>query len=205
MTRENLIQKSKRLSWLLRHGAPSVGLAMDAAGWVEVAEVRRELRFSESDLADVVGQNDKRRFEMADGRIRACQGHSAQAVASDDGVSLAALEASWEPYEAAGSVWHGTHVAAAEAIAREGIVPQARTHVHLAPTPTSKVGKRHAVAVLLEVATAKVREHGIALYRSPNGVILARRIPAACIVGVQGCSRDGEAQVRRLRQAFHLE
>ena len=40
------IEKSKKVSWLLRHGASSRGVSMDAAGWVDIADVLRELRLS---------------------------------------------------------------------------------------------------------------------------------------------------------------
>jgi putative RNA 2'-phosphotransferase len=54
--------------------------------------------------------------------------------------------------------------------------------VHLAEAIDSTVGKRAAVDVMLEVSPTRLREHQIGLYRSPNGVILARHVPAGAIV-----------------------
>jgi putative RNA 2'-phosphotransferase len=171
---------SKQLSWLLRHGAGEVGLEMDAAGWAEIADVLRALDMSRAALMEAVEHNDKGRLEVRGGRIRACQGHSLAGMP----VTAEALEATWTPREGDAPVWHGTRTAALAGIAREGILPGARTHVHLAEAIDSVVGKRAAVDVMLEVAPARLREAGIGLFQSPNGVILARRVPAACIVGL---------------------
>ena len=59
---KSIVNHSKRVSWLLRHGAPEQGIPMDSAGWVAVADVLRALRMSEAQLDAVVGQNDKLRF-----------------------------------------------------------------------------------------------------------------------------------------------
>ena len=192
-----LVDKSKRLSWLLRHGASEVGLAMDEAGWVAVDEVLKALRMSLSDLEMVVRENDKSRLQLEGGRVRACQGHSKDNRA----VTLEGLERSWARYASEASVWHGTSIDALPGIARDGVLPIARTHVHLAPTTNSKVGKRSAVHVMLEVSPAKVREAGVELYSAPNGVILARSIPETAIVGLRAMTnraRETEAQLARL-------
>src|SRR5262245_30392064 len=102
-----IVSRSKRVSWLLRHGAGERRLAMDAAGWVAVADVLRELRMSRAELDEVVGQNDKLRFELSGDRIRACQGHSAAAVTLDG------LEASWTEHTGVEPIFHGTSVEAA--------------------------------------------------------------------------------------------
>jgi RNA:NAD 2'-phosphotransferase (TPT1/KptA family) len=122
---------SKKLSWLLRHGAGEAGLEMDAAGWAEVADVRR-----------------------------------------------------------------------VEGIAREGILPGERTHVHLAEATDSTVGKRAAVDVMLAVAPSRLRELGIGLHRSPNGVLLAREVPPATIVGLVPVVDRARRQEPHLRGLF---
>src|SRR5512143_946378 len=139
---------SKKLSWLLRHGANEAGLEMDAAGWADVAEVRRILGLSRAALAEAVRENDKARLELRGSRIRACQGHSRAGMP----VTLEALEASWERYDGDGAIWHGTRVAAIPGIAREGILPGERTHVHMTDALDSAVGKRAAVDVMIEVS-----------------------------------------------------
>jgi putative RNA 2'-phosphotransferase len=193
-----LVKKSKRLSWLLRHGASEVGLDMDAAGWVEVDAVLRALNMSRSDLEQVVRQNDKQRLQLDGRRVRACQGHSTDNRA----VTREALEASWSVHEGEASVWHGTSVDAVPSIAAQGILAVARTHVHLAPELGSKVGKRAAVHVMLEVSPARVRAAGLSLFSAPNGVVLVREVPAACVVGLRAMTRRAGGREAELRALF---
>lgn len=200
MARDPKVEHSKKMSWLLRHGAPSQGIAMDGAGWVEIAEVLRALRLSRAQLDAAVRDNSKARFEVEGSRIRATQGHSSGPGA----VSLEALEASWTRYDGAGPLWHGTNTAAIEGIAREGIVPVSRTHVHLAAAVDSQVGKRANVAVLLEVSVPRLRAAEIAIFVSPNGVMLVRRVPVDCIVGLCGVTREGRGREGALRALLGL-
>jgi putative RNA 2'-phosphotransferase len=198
VARDQRVEHSKKMSWLLRHAASSQGVTMDAAGWVEIAEVLRALRLSREQLDAAVRDNSKARFEVDGSRIRATQGHSTAPGA----VSLDALEASWTQYDGAGPLWHGTNIAAIEGIAREGILPVSRTHVHLAAAVDSQVGKRANVAVLLEVSVGRLRDAGIAAFVSPNGVILVRRVPVDCIVGLVGVTREGRLREAELRALF---
>lgn len=200
MARDPKVEHSKKMSWLLRHAATSQGVAMDAAGWVEIAEVLRALGLSREQLDAVVRDNSKARFEVDGSRIRATQGHSTAPGA----VSLAALEASWAPYDGSGPLFHGTNPSAISGIAREGILPVSRTHVHLAAAVDSQVGKRANVAVLLEVSAARLRAQGLGVFVSPNGVILARRVPVDCIVGLVGVTREGRGRAAELRRMLGL-
>ena len=193
-----LTDKSKRLSWLLRHGASELGLAMDSAGWVEVDAVLRALDISRDELETVVRENDKRRLELAGSRVRACQGHSRDNRA----VTREALERSWSVHSEEAKLWHGTSLDAVASIAAEGILPGQRTHVHLAPSLASKVGKRAAVHVGLEVCPARVRRAGVTLYRAPNGVLLARWIPASCVTGLQALSKRARRREHELAALF---
>jgi putative RNA 2'-phosphotransferase len=153
---------------------------MDAAGWAEADDVRRVLGMSRSALEAAVRDNTKQRLELRGTRIRACQGHSLAGMP----VTCDALEASWELHEDDASVFHGTRIKALAGIARDGLIPLERTHVHLVEAVDSVAGKRSAVDVMLEVSPAALRSLGFLLYRSPNGVILARRVPVGAIVGL---------------------
>ena len=64
MNTKNDIRRSKKLSWLLRHGAREVGLPMDAAGWVSVPEVLRALSITRAQLEHAVATNRKRRLQL---------------------------------------------------------------------------------------------------------------------------------------------
>jgi putative RNA 2'-phosphotransferase len=198
MSKNDSTGASKKLSWLLRHGAGEAGLAMDAAGWAEVDDVRRILRLGHEALEAAVRDNTKARLQLRGTRIRACQGHSLRGMP----VTPEALEASWEAFEGDEHVFHGTRIAALEGIAREGILPGERTHVHLAEAIDSSVGKRAAVDVMLEVSPARLEQHGLSLYRSPNGVILARHVPVGAIVGVVPMTERAARREASLRAWF---
>ncbi|MBK9265902.1 MAG: RNA 2'-phosphotransferase [Polyangiaceae bacterium] len=194
----NIVEKSKTLSWLLRHGAREARVSMDAAGWVPVTEVLRYLHMSRGDLEEVVRLNNKSRLELVGDRIRACQGHSTENMP----VTREALEASWRLYERGGSLYHGTTVDATVPISQEGLVPQKRTHVHLAPSLDSKVGKRSATPVVLEVSCGRLRGAGENIYEAQNGVVLVRRVPVSCIIGLVCTTKAAQGRQRELKGRF---
>jgi len=192
------VKISKRLSWLLRHGAGQAGLVMDQAGWSRVEDVLDALDLTAEQVRRAVDNNDKGRLQLDGARIRACQGHSTATMP----VTHDALEATWELIEPDTAVWHGTRLAAIPGIARHGISSGERTHVHLAEHPDSRVGKRSAIDFLIKVSPQQLRRHGINLYRSPNGVILARHVPADSIILVLPASPQGETTLEDTRQAL---
>jgi putative RNA 2'-phosphotransferase len=192
---------SKKLSWLLRHGAEEAGLEMDAAGWAEVDDVRRVLSMGRAALEAAVYDNTKNRLELRGTRIRACQGHSLAGMP----VTREALEASWQIHEGDASVFHGTRLSALPGIAGAGILPGERTHVHLADATDSTVGKRASVDVMIEVSPARLRAQGVALHRSPNGVVLVRHVPAACVVGLVAVIERARRREGELRALFGLD
>jgi len=191
------IPKSKYLSWLLRHGGKGQGLAMDPAGWMSVDAVLEFSKISRAELELIVNTNQKHRFQLLGNSIRACQGHSL-----DAGVTREALEASWVKYVADTSIWHGTSVTAIEQIAREGIVPMHRTHVHCALTKDSAVGKRANVDVLLEISPAKIRAVGLDIFIAPNGVVLVRRVPQDAIIDVLPMTKKAGKRESAMRAAL---
>lgn len=198
MSKHEATRSSHKLSRLLRHGATEAGLDMDAAGWAEIADVLRLLRMSREALDIAVAENNKARFEVRGQRIRACQGHSARGMP----VTEDALEASWTRLGEEGPVWHGTGIAALPSIAREGLLPGERTHVHLAEALDSTVGKRANVDVMLEVSPTRLAELGIGIFVSGNGVILVRRVPPAAIVGLRPMTDRARREGDSLRALF---
>lgn len=195
-----LKQGSMRLSWLLRHGANEVQLAMDTAGFASVVDVLRHARLDHDTLRAVVADNNKQRFELVGeghgARIRAVQGHSLDGTP----VTLAGLEASWVVVDDERPLFHGTSVAAAKAIlASAGVHAAARSHVHLADAIDATVGKRAAVDVLLRIDPVRLRAEGQRVFRAPNGVLLTRVVPKAAVVDVVASSRAGNAALATLQ------
>lgn len=82
------VQVSRKVSWLLRHGASSEGLKLGKAGYVGVAEALntralKSLNITFEELRDVVRKNDKQRFSM----IRADALDNPEAASDDEWTS----------------------------------------------------------------------------------------------------------------------
>ena len=195
---EKLKRASIRLSWLLRHGAIESRLTMNSAGWAAIADVRRLARLSRPMLDDIVANNNKSRLQIDGDHIRASQGHSL----SGTPVTQEALEASWAAWSGTTSLWHGTRAQFIPSIARKGLLPQSRTHVHLAESTGSHVGKRANVGVLLEISPSRVRAANQVIYRSPNGVILIRHVPADSIIALRPLTQRARKSAPSLREAL---
>ena len=201
MNDPELQKKSKKLSWLLRHGANESGLAMDTAGFADVDAVLQQTGLSRAELDVVVAENNKSRFEVrpssengASGaakgeRMRAVQGHSLDGTP----VTLEGLEASWQVVDDDAPLFHGTAAGSARFILLDeaGIHSAARSHVHLAAAVDATVGKRAGVDVLLTIDPVKLRAAGQRIFRAPNGVLLTRAVPRSCVVDVVAQNKPG--------------
>ena len=184
---KDMVKQSKRLSRLLRHGAGERGLAMSADGWAGIADVCGLLGMDRTTLDRAVLHNDKNRLQVDGERIRACQGHSLTGMP----VTREALENSWRRVRPAELLWHGTTAAALESIQKAGLLPGRRTHVHLAPSVDSRVGKRSAVDVLLGIDAGDLE-----VFEAPNGVLLTRQVPVDAIVRVTRSTGVGGLEAR---------
>jgi len=191
---------SKKISWLLRHGAIESKLEMDSAGWVQFSDLCAHTQATKEELLDVIERNEKSRFALEEDRIRASQGHSLAGTP----VTLEALEASWIEYTTTNSCWHGTTIEALAGIAQKGILAGYRSHVHLTAAIDSKVGIRNQVHVILEISPQRLKEAGQTLYQSPNGVILARYIPTSTIVDILPQSKRARKNIQQLKALFAI-
>ena len=177
---------SKRLSKLLRHRAGIEHLAMDSAGWVLTQDLLKKLRISQAELDLIIRENNKSRFEVSGDRARASQGHSLQNMP----VTQDALEASWSLYQSGDdSIWHATQPRCVDSILAQGILRRGRTHVHLASSVNSRVGKRASAPILIEVSVKRLRAAHEEVFVSSNGVVLTRYVPPLSILKVHGFER----------------
>lgn len=80
---------SRQLASILRHNATSLGLQIDAAGFIKLTDVINYLKgkgfnVDEEIIQNVVDNNDKKRFQIQERKnkkhIRATQGHSMKEV-----------------------------------------------------------------------------------------------------------------------------
>ena len=176
MTEQNDMRRGgKFLSLVLRHQPQTIGLTLDAQGWAEInrllAAAPERLRLTRERLERIVAENDKKRFQISDdgARIRAVQGHSI------------AVELEYEPVAPPQTLYHGTATRYLKAILAQGLRPGARRHVHLSPDVETarKVGARHGVPAILEVAAGRAHGAGQQFYQAANGVWLTEPLAAA--------------------------
>jgi putative RNA 2'-phosphotransferase len=172
----NLKMLSKQLSWILRHEAERLDLAIDPEGYVRLGAVvdvirRDHPQVTEADVRSVVEEVEQRkqRFSIAGEWIRANYGHSL--------AMRIAQEASAPPDD----LFHGTTVTALETILLEGLRPMQRQYVHLTPDAelARSVGGRHGRSCLVRVDARQAHAAGLVFYRANRSFWLAEHVPAA--------------------------
>jgi len=169
------IGTSKFLSLVLRHKPDTIGLTLDANGWVDIDVLLGAARdhgkkIDRQTLDRVVATNDKRRFSISeDGtRIRAAQGHSV------------AIDLALAPIIPPEVLYHGTATRFLDSIMAKGLIPGRRRHVHLSADieTAERVGKRHGKPVVLIIDAAAMTTRGVNFYRSENDVWLTDHVPS---------------------------
>lgn len=165
---------SKFLSLVLRHEPQKIGIALDGAGWVSVADLLAAMAahnfpVTEAELRHVVETSDKKRFALSeDGlRIRASQGHSVP------------VELGYQPATPPTILYHGTVERFLPSIRATGLVKGARHHVHLSAdvATAQKVGDRRGRAIVLAIDAAAMAADGLLFCVSANGVWLTDHVP----------------------------
>ena len=179
------VRLSKKMAWLLRHVGPRYGLRLRPGGWVGLEELAEALRripglewVTVEDILYVVSRDEKGRYEVRGGMIRARYGHTLP------------VEVDYEPLRPLpGSLYHGTTLQALEGIRRSGILPMRRRMVHLSLTLEDAVetGRRHgSPVVVLEVDPACLEARGLTVYRAGPRVAVVERVPWECVRRVHG-------------------
>jgi putative RNA 2'-phosphotransferase len=168
---------SKTIAYALRHSPATFGITLNEAGWVPVTELIAGLATQGHDVTfaeieEIVATDNKQRYSLVSGQIRANQGHSIP-------VELG-LETLVPPI----ILFHGTSSRFVSAILAEGIKSMSRHAVHLSEdiTVATAVGARHGSPVILTVHAGKMSAQGIEFQRSANGVWLVPFVPSEFII-----------------------
>ena len=168
----DLIQRGKKLSYLLRHDKT---YAFDEHGWREVSDLVANHGFTMEELQEIVAANNKQRYEFSEDmtRIRARQGHSVQ------------VDVELEETNPPDVLYHGTARGFADSIMKQGILKGKRLYVHLSPAVETaiKVGQRHGEPVVLTIDAKRMSENGIKFFLSRNSVWLTEFVDAKYIIG----------------------
>jgi putative RNA 2'-phosphotransferase len=162
---------SKFLSLVLRHKPETLGLVfgqdMDEFGWVDLDTLiggfkKHGNNVTLHDIENIVKSDDKGRYQIESGRIRAVQGHSLGVFADFEKVTPPPV------------LYHGTADRFCNAIERDGLKPMGRTMVHLSKDvdTAANVGKRHGKLVIYEVDTKGLAD----VFIAKNGVFLTKYV-----------------------------
>nr|WP_062331573.1 RNA 2'-phosphotransferase [Herbidospora sakaeratensis] len=172
MDERRMVRISKYLAKHLRHEPGRIGLVLDEQGWTPVealiaAAAAHGFPFDRAELDHVVEANDKKRYVIHDGLIRASQGHSIE------------VDLDLPVVEPPAVLYHGTAPAALAAIRAEGLVKMARHHVHLSPDveTATRVGARRGRPIVLTVESGRMHAEGHEFRVSANGVWLVPHVP----------------------------
>lgn len=173
---------SKRLSYILRHGAIEHGLTVEPDGYIMLDKLMKLSQFSGFSLTDVqyvVEHNEKKRFSLVKKNnvyyIRANQGHSgkvAECIKEDQ-----LLEKIINPLP---MIVHGTTKDAWIIIKKEGLKKMGRSHIHFAINDNfidgnkEQSGIRSNSRILIYLDMKKAMDDGIEFYMSENKVVLSR-------------------------------
>jgi len=173
------IRLSKEISYALRHHPEAYGLKPDEQGRVRTVQLitalKKNIRWqdvTEDDLQYIIEHSDKKRFEMADGKIRALYGHSTPQKIDK------------QPQAPPEVLYHGTARRFLDAIFEKGLLPGSRQYVHLSTdTETAlQVGQRRdGKPMLLEIDAGRAWADGVQFYRGNDLVWLADLIPSRYI------------------------
>lgn len=167
----DLTEKSKFLSYVLRHRPASAGLTLDKEGWADIDVLLANSSITLDELLQIVRTDSKGRYSVRPAapvmptHVRANQGHSTKEV------KLTFKRAVPPP-----TLYHGTQFSAWSSISTRGLLPRHRHHVHLTAdheTAVSVGGRRKDDALILNIDAAAMVADGILFYLSDNGVWLA--------------------------------
>jgi len=172
--KEYHIQLSKFLSLVLRHKPSVLELELDNQGFVPLEEflsaLQKQARWkevTESDILDVIDGPDKRRFELAEGKIRALYGHSLS------------VQVEYPEVEPPPDLYHGTARKFVSQILSEGLKPQGRRYVHLSVNVEDaiQVGKRRdSDPAILRIKTQEACDSGTRFFRAGDSIMLTEEI-----------------------------
>jgi len=167
-------EKSKFLSYILRHKPEEAHLTLDKEGWVAIADVVKNTSLTLDEIKQIAAMDEKGRYSIENGKIRANQGHSTKQVRMTFDRAVPPV-----------TLYHGTKVENLARVMKEGILPMSRHHVHLAADDTDAkevAGRRRGSAVTLRIDAKQMLADGVQFYISENGVWLVDKVDPKYIV-----------------------
>ncbi len=175
MDKNRKTEISRFLSYVLRHNPGAIEIALDPDGWANIdGHVERVQErypdFDEAVLHEIVREDDKQRYAVSGGEIRAQQGHS---------IDVRAVGAAQSPPDL---LYHGTTQEKWAAIQTDGAIrPMSRRHVHLSTDVQTAIQvasrRRNKERVVLMIRAAAMHESGHEFRLTDNQVWLTGHVP----------------------------
>ncbi|MDQ7843497.1 MAG: RNA 2'-phosphotransferase [Armatimonadota bacterium] len=165
---------SRFLALILRHKPESVGITLDAAGFVELEMLAAAIAgqpgwaWVTAEAIRRLAGRDVRRYELVEGRIRARYGHTVP------------IETPGTPVVPPEWLYHGAPAALLDHLRTVGLHPQDRQFVHLSATRQEAlvVARRHSAdAVVITVLARRAAEAGVTFYQAGPSLYLTRSVP----------------------------
>lgn len=177
------VQLSRLLSSILRHRAEKLRLPVRPDGYIllnhvlQLPEMKKK-HVTQEQIQRVVDGDLKQRYSLSQEKdslwIRANQGHSIQAVESDQLLTLVK-----DPNDYPHCI-HGTSYDAWKHISKNGLNKMKRRHIHFCSKPFQSdeiiSGMRTTSEVLIHIDLQKAMKDGILFYVSDNQVLLSEGV-----------------------------
>ena len=172
------------MSLSLRHRPEAIGISLDRDGWCDLEKFVNRIKVSKprwgkvtiETIYDLVERDDKQRYTIENGRIRAAQGHTNKAI-----------DIRFKEVVPTHDLFHGTSRRAYDDIRKSGLLPMRRQYVHLSvdKKTAQKVGSRHdSKPIIFKVNVQKALEQGVVFYLSDNNVYLCKHVPFSVLESV---------------------
>lgn len=178
---KDLVRKSKFLSLILRHKPEVIGIKLNETGWASIPDLLLKCEehnnpISMEELLKIVKTDDKNRYSIREGYIRANQGHSIK------------IKVDFKEEQPPDILYHGTAKRFLPSIKKKGLVSQGRNHVHLSRDYDTAitVGTRHGCPSVLTIETGRMYSDGYTFYLSDNFVWLTPKVPKEYIKELKG-------------------
>lgn len=177
---------SKTMSYLLRHGLKSSSFRVYKGGYVELDELRQQLKIklridiTDQMIREIVDTDHKKRYSIDGTKIRANYGHSVE------------IDMFYSEKEPPRNLYHGTSHRSLPKIRKHGIRSMSRNYVHLSGEKETarKVGHRHGKPVVLIVDAKQMMRDGFSFFLSESNIWLTKSVPPHYITNINNLKSE---------------
>jgi putative RNA 2'-phosphotransferase len=165
-------ERSKYLSYLLRHKPETAKLTLDKEGWCVVEQLLANTDFTYDELCEIVRDDKKGRYSFAP-EFGTVVGLKYELIRANQGHSTSEVRMTYKTAVPPVVLYHGTTAAAV--IEKEGLKPMNRHHVHLTDsldTARSVGGRRKGTTTIFEIDARRMLADGHKFFISENNVWL---------------------------------